>query len=177
MANLARGTAQCTFDTGETYGTVTPSYDTAIRNSPYSDCVMNAGNKFQMSYTSSSLLVSFTSGSIAKVGGCYWALKSATNITLQSNSTVYVCLEINKANQDGSKADIVLKTLAQISHGDLYGNDNVRDYPIYKVTTNSSGVSSIEDLRFIISDTNVESETAYDSLTKRNYSIYDIYED
>lgn len=178
MPNLTIGTAQCSFDTGETYGSVKPTYDTA-NYVAYSDCVVaNKGNEFEIETSQSSLLVSFEEGCQAKIGNAFFILKSAASITLPSNQTVYLCLNINKGNQDGNKADIVLRTQSSIVREDIYGNGIERDLPIYKITTSASGVSQIQDLRKIVGYSYIVSESEYEALTtKEEKAIYDIYED
>lgn len=177
MPNLTRGAAQCRFDLGETYGTITPSYDAASNATQFADCVLDAGDKFALNYTQSSLLVSFSSGCLAKVGGSFWALKESASITLPQNQTIYICLTIDKSQQDGSKADITFKSLAQIQRGVIYAGGTVRDVPIYKVTTNATGVSGIEDLRKIVRYDILSSEIEYElehiSGDNNAYSIYE----
>lgn len=172
MPNLTRGTAQCSYDKGETYGNIVPNYDVAVRNSPLSDCVMSVGDKFDLGYTSSSLLVSLSSGSIAKVGGAYWVLKDDCSITLEPNQEQYLCLTIDKGQQDGSKADITLKTLSQIQKGILYDDGSVRDLAIYKITTNASGVATIVDLRYIVKETYGLKLSEYEALTPDSETYY-----
>ncbi|MBQ0113741.1 MAG: hypothetical protein KBT03_11485 [Bacteroidales bacterium] len=177
MPNISRGTAQCSYDKGDTYGNVAPSYDVAIANVPYSDGITGAGDKFEVEYTSSSLLISFSAGSIAKVGGAFWVLKSGASITLQGNQEQYVCLTIDKGQQDGSKADITLKTQSQIQKGILYGSGSIRDLPIYKITTNASGVASIVDLRKITKENYLLTETEMESTTPDSETRYEVRED
>lgn len=177
MPNLTRGTAQCNFDTGETYGSVSPSYDVALQNIPYSDGISGAGDSFALNYTQSSLLVSFNAGSIAKVGGAFWVLKSNASITLQANQEQLVCLTIDKGQQDGSKADITLKTQAQVQKGILYGANSVRDLPIYKITTNASGVSTVVDLRKITKENYLYTESEFEGITTDNNTRYEVKED
>ena len=178
MPNLARGTAQCSFDTGATYGTITPSIDTANFNMSASDCVVaNKGDMFTLQQTQGSLVVSFTSGSQARIGGAFFLLKSSASVTLQANQEQYICLTIDKGQQDGYKADITLKSLSQIQRGALYGGGSVRDLPIYKITASTSTITSITDMRKIVGNVYDVTESEYETLTKENYAIYNIYED
>lgn len=179
MPNLTRGTAQCSFDTGDTYGNITPSIDTGNFNMLVSDCVLaNKGNMFTLGQTQGSLIISFAANNQAKIGGAFWILNSSASITLEANQEQYVCLTIDKSQQEGSKADITLKTLAQITKGNLYGADSVRDLPIYKITTSTTSISSVVDMRKIQGNTYQVSESEYEALTtKENYATYEIYED
>lgn len=175
---LERGTIQTSFDRSETYGNITPSIDVANYNMPISDCIVaNKGDMFTINTTQSSLVASFDEGSQARIGGAFYLIKESASIELEANQTQYVCLEINTGNLDGNTGDIVLKTQSQISKGDLYV-DGVRDLPIYKITTTSTGVSTIEDLRTICGNTYNVSETEYEAITtKEQYAIYNVYED
>ena len=179
MANLPRGAAQCSFDTGDEYGNIISIYDVANLNCLGSDLVIaNKGDCFNLTRYSQALYVELHEGSQAKVGGAFWVLKQDVTIDLEPNQTQYLCLNIDKSRQIGNRADILLKSSSEIIKGDLYGNGTVRDLPLYKIVTNSSSITDIEDLRLIVGNYYRLKESEYDALTiKEHYATYDVRED
>lgn len=137
-------------DTGSDYP-ITSSIDGAVYSLISADCVIaDMGDEFEMSYNTSSLTATFATGSEALIGGNSYWLTGAVQITLPSNSTFYVCLRIDTSKSNGSTGSIECLTESAIKKGNI-NEGGVRDLVLYKVTTGSSGVTSVTDQRNIAS--------------------------
>lgn len=126
------------------------SQDGAVYHLAGDDCVLKGiGDEFALTYSSSSLDVSFNAGSQAVLCGNFFYVKSLETITLPANSTIYLCARIDTTKANGSKGSFESLTNSQITKGNINGSDTIRDLLLYVITTNASGVSSVEDKRVI----------------------------
>lgn len=144
---------QTLYDSGDSYD-IPATYDGAVYSTAVSDCICKGvGDEFTLHTTSGSLQVSFTAGSEAVIGGGFFKVESETSITLNANSTIYLCASINMGNANGSKGVFVQRaSTAAIQKQNLNGGGSQRDLLLYVVTTNASGVVSIQDKRVVKGD-------------------------
>lgn len=141
-------------DNGSDYP-ITSNIDGAVYSLISTDCVIaDMGDEFTMNYSTSSLVTSFASGSIALIGGNAFWLTGTAQITLPSNSTFYVCLRIDTSKTNGSTGSIECLTENAIKKGNI-NEGGVRDLPIYKVTTSANGVNSCTDVRQVIGSNSI----------------------
>lgn len=144
------GEARCLWDVGEDYQ-ISAEDDGSTYQLISGDCVIEGiGDEFTINYSDASLNISFQAGSKANVGGGFWVLEQASQLTLTESSELFICARVNKEEPYGQRASIVALTSSQISHDDLNSDDGTkRDLILYKVITSESGVSSVIDMRYI----------------------------
>ena len=126
------------------------------------DCVCGGvGDEFTLNYDSSSLDVTFNSGSQAIIGGGFFRVTETESVTLPANSTIYLCARIDNSKTSGSTGSFVSLTQVQIKSENLNGGGTIRDLLLYVVETSSSGVTQV---------TNKKMVRTYDKIT--NYSLW-----
>lgn len=139
-------------DTGDSYP-ITPSMDGGLYQTATNDCVVGGiGDEFTMSYSSSSLNVSFAAGSEAVIGGAFFKVTSLEAVTLTANSTIYLCANIDTSKANGSRGSFVERTASNMQSDNINGSGISRDLLLYIVTTNGSGVSNVTDMRNIVNN-------------------------
>lgn len=109
--------------------------------------IKDVGDEFTITYSGSSLDVSFTAGSEAVIGGAFFKVTDAGSVTLPSSSTFYLCARIDMSQVDGQKGSFEALTSAQMQSDNINGGSGIRDLALYEVTTSGSGVSSVTDVR------------------------------
>lgn len=137
-------------DTGSDYP-IPQRIDASVYSLISEDCIIKGlGDEFATSFSTSSLIVTFTSGSQAIIDGNAFWLPTEEKITLPSNSKFNVCLRIDTSQPNGSTGSIVCLTDEELK-SDKINNQNsaIRDLPIYIVTTDSNGVTASIDKRTI----------------------------
>lgn len=169
-------------DTGNDYK-ITPKMDAAVY-SLLPDCVIDGiGDELALSYSSNSLKVTIGTGQ-ALIGGQFFRnsqpIDANASLVLDANSTKYLCLTIEPSNVPGSTGYLSFTaTPREYNINSGKSGDNTRDYPIYKITTNSIGVVSAQDLRFILKGTKPLPQSELDAIppSNRKRYIYIGYED
>lgn len=135
-------------DNGSDYP-ISSNIDGAVYSLISNDCVIGGmGGEFAISYSTTSLVVTFGSGSQALIGGNAFWLTADTQVTLPSNSTFKLCLRIDTSKSSGNTGSIEALTGSAIKSGNI-NEGGVRDLPIYQITTGSSGVTKVTDLRTV----------------------------
>ncbi len=132
---------------------VTPKMDGGVYATGISDAVCKGiGDEFTMTYSSSSLDVQFNAGSQAVIGGAYFRVMEQTSLTLSANTTIYLCANIDLGNPNGSTGSFQQRTASNMQSDNLNGSGQSRDLLLYVITTNASGVTSVQDKRLIKGD-------------------------
>ena len=107
-------------------------------------------------------------------------------ITLQANSTIYLCANIDLSKANGSTGSFVQRTASNMQTDNLNGTGTSRDLLLYIITTSASGVTNVEDRRIIKGDGlgingysfEVISEDDYEALaTKDANTLYFTFEE
>lgn len=143
---------QTLWDTGSDYP-ITPSMDGGVYGTGIADCVCKGiGDEFTLNYSSDSLTVQFNAGSQCIIGGAFFKVMSLEALTLQANSTIYLCANINKSNANGVKGSFAQRTSSNMQSQNINGTGSSRDLLLYVVTTSGSGVSNVSDRRVIKGD-------------------------
>lgn len=124
------------------------SYDGAVYRLASDDCILKGiGDEFV--FTDSGLDITFNAGSEAILCGNFFRITASETITLQANSTIYLCARIDTSKANGSKGSFEQLAQSQITNGNINGSDSVRDMLLYVITTGASSITSIEDKRII----------------------------
>lgn len=111
------------------------------------DCIINGiGNEFNE--THQDLTITISSGE-ALLNGHFFKITGNETITLNPNSTGFVCLSIDTTRPNGSRGYLSYKAEDDIKKEIINGSGTLRDLPIYKVVTNSNSITSISDNRVI----------------------------
>ena len=166
---------QCLHDTGSSYP-ITPKMDGGTYAVGVPDCVCDIGDNFTINYSADSLNVTFNAGSQAVIGGAFVRTTSLEAITLVSNSTIYLCLNIDLSKPNGQRASFVQRTASNMQSGNINGSGTSRDLLLYIVNTGANGVVSVSDKRVIRGDaTSISglgittmSQSDYDSLVNKD---------
>lgn len=177
---------QTLYDTGSD-NLITSKMDGAVYDIACGgDCVCGGvGDEFTINYNSSSLDVTFASGSQAIIGGGFFKLTQDESITLPASSTIYLCARIDNSKPSGSTGSIVSLTQAQMKSENLNGGGNVRDLLLYVIQTSASGVSSVTNKKMVRTYEKITgyalwvgTQTQYDAITtKDTNTIYHILEE
>lgn len=139
-------------DTGSEY-TIPSNVDGAVYRLISEDCIIGeVGDQFATTQSATSLVLTFTKGCQALIGGNAFWLTSDESINLPANSTFYICLRIDTSKPNGQTGSIECLTEAAIKSGDI-NNGGIRDLKLYYVVTSASGVTTFNDLRKIVKDT------------------------
>lgn len=143
---------QCLWDTGDSYP-ITPAMDGGVYGTGISDCVcQGVGDEFQITSSTTSLMIQFTEGSQAVIGGAFFRVTSLEAVTLNPNATIYLCANIDKSAPNGSHGSFVQRTASNMQSDNLNGSGVSRDLLLYVITTNATGVVNVEDKRVIKGD-------------------------
>lgn len=142
-------------------------YDGATYSAIPDHVVAGCGDDFAINYSASSLSISFNAGSKGVVGGAFFVVKEQESLVLPSNSTIYVCCEIDNSRSSGDTGRFVALTQAEIKHDILYGSGTIHDMPLYIVTTGANGVLSVVDIRIRATEQHIQvykTQAEYDVL-------------
>lgn len=127
---------------------LTPEMDAGVYACAITDGIIKGiGNNFNLSYSASSLDVSFSAGSMAVICGAFFKVTSATTIRLSANSTIYLCASIDKSKADGSKGSFVMRTASNMKSENLNATGSIRDLLLYTIVTTGTGVQTVTDKR------------------------------
>jgi hypothetical protein len=177
---------QTLHDTGSDYD-ITSKMDGGVYGTGISDAVCKGiGDEFTINYSADSLNVTFNAGSQAVIGGSFFRVMSLESITLASNSTIYLCANIDLSRPNGSRGQFVQRTASNMQSDNINGSGTTRDLLLYVVTTGANGVVSVQDRRVIQGDgTSIGgysivclSESEYEALSPKDpNTLYFVYED
>lgn len=152
--------------------TIPANFDGAIRstfsgNQDY--IVKNALNEFGFEYSASSLDVTVKSG-VAVIGGIS-IMSSTTNVkTLPANSTIYLCLRIDRGQVEGQEGMLYSNTSSSIKQDIIFNGSGQRDLLLAVITTNSNGVTGLTDER-LITDVGGMGYSGYEILQITNMAV------
>lgn len=176
---------QTLHDTGDSYP-ITPKMDGGTYGTAISDCVCKGiGDEFAMTYSASSLNVQFNAGSQAVIGGAFFRVTSLEAVTLNPNSTIYLCANIDTSKASGSTGSFVQRTASNMQSDNLNGTGISRDLLLYVITTGANGVINVEDKRVIRGnglsingfEIVITDEDTYESITPAANTLYFIFEE
>lgn len=140
---------QTLHDTGAEYP-ITPKMDGGVYGTGIADCICQGiGDEFTMQYSQNSLMVQFNAGSQAVIGGAFFKLTDLEAVTLEANSTIYLCANIDLSKPNGNTGSIVQRTQSNMQTDNLNGTGISRDILLYIITTSATGVTNVEDKRVI----------------------------
>lgn len=137
-------------DTGSDYP-IPCEVDGSVYSLISNDCVIaGRGDEFTLNYTASSLIASIKKGSQAILcGNAFW-ITADESISMPASSTFYLCLRIDTSQPNGQTGSIVCLTESAMK-SDNINEGGIRDMALYKITTSSSGVNTVDDVRKIYS--------------------------
>lgn len=164
---------------------ITPKMDGGMYQRFKDGISAGIGDEFALNYTNNSLNVSFNAGSEAVIGGAFFKVMGLEAITLEANSTIYLCANIDLSKANGETGSFVQRTSSNMQSDNLNGSGTSRDMLLYVITTGASGVANVEDKRVILGDQSsingysiqILSESDYEALTPDPNTLYFIYED
>ena len=114
------------------------------------------GNEFQVTSSASSFVVTLGTGE-GVVCGRHVVEETdsgtSSTLTLGANTSGYIAIRVDLSRPSGTEAYLV--ATPSLYRENLNATGNIRDLPLYRYTTNSSGVSSITDVRNLSSGSNV----------------------
>lgn len=122
-------------------------FNTFAQNQDY--IIQDIGDEFECQYESSSLDIQVGTGQ-AIIGGRGFVAEEINSITLQANSTSYLCLRIDLSQIQGQVGMLYANTSSDIAQDNLNNNSSaIRDLLIAEITTDSNGVTNFVDKRNI----------------------------
>lgn len=143
---------QTLHDTGTDYE-ITPKMDGGVYGTGIADCICKGiGDEFTITYSANSLNIQFNQGSQAIIGGAFFRVISLEAITLEANSTIYLCANLDLTKPNGQIGSFVQRTSSNMQTDNLNGSGTSRDMLLYIITTGASGVTNVEDKRVIRGD-------------------------
>lgn len=129
---------------------ISPEMDGGVYASALSDGIVKGiGDNFALTWSKTSLNLTFKAGSMAVIGGSFFKVTTNTTLTLDSSNgtTQYIFARIDKNKSDGSKGYFVATASSSPQTGNLNDSGTQRDLLLYSVTLNSTGVQSYTDRR------------------------------
>lgn len=114
------------------------------------------GNEFKITPSSSSFILTLGTGEGVVCGRHVTETAGDTVLQLAQNSSGYVVIRIDLTQVPGSEA--YLFATPTLQQENLNDNGTYHDLPLYRYTTNASGVSSFVDVRNISAGSNVVCE-------------------
>lgn len=159
---------QTLHDTGASYD-IPSKYDGGVYQVATTDCIIgNVGDEFTLQYSANSLTISFAMGSEAVIGGSFFKLTSTESVTLEANTTIYLCANIDLSRPNGETGKFVQRTASNMQSDNLNGTSATpsRDLLLYIITTDVSGITSVEDKRIIKNEALKELPYGIDSSRK-----------
>ena len=166
---------QTLHDSGSDY-TILAKYDGGVYGMLPDAVCKGIGDEFQISYTSTSLNVSFNAGSECLIGGAFFKVVSTEAVTLTANSTIYLCANIDLTSPNGQTGTFAQRTSSNMRSDNLNGSGSSRDLLLYVITTSSTGVVDVQDKRVIRgNDTSISglgirtmTQAQYEALTTKD---------
>lgn len=161
---------QTLHDTGVS-NDIASKYDGAVYQVATNDCVVGGvGDEFTMQYNASSLTVSFNQGSEAIIGGSFFKIISTESITLEANSTIYLCANINTTRPNSERGQFAQRTSSNMQTDNINGNGTSRDLLLYIIQTSANGITSVEDKRDIRTEA-LKKETLDEAIAQIKFGI------
>lgn len=161
---------QTMHDKGDSYK-ISPKLDGGLYSTIISDCVAKGiGDEFTLHTSNNSLEVYFDAGSLCAIGGAFFKVTERHTITLEENTTIYLCAHIDLTKADGETGTFEQKTSSNMDSDNLNGNGTKRDLLLYVITTSSSGIQSIVDKRIIKGDGLSIGSYSIEVITQANYN-------
>ena len=167
------GNIQTLHDTGDTYQ-ITPKMDGGVYGTGIADCICKGiGDEFTMQYSQNSLMVQFNAGSQAIIGGAFFKVMELSAITLEANTTIYLCANIDLSRPNGETGSIVQRTQSNMQTDNLNGTGVSRDLLLYVITTGAGGVTNVEDKRVIRGDGLSINGYTFELISEEDYEALD----
>ncbi len=121
-------------------------FNTFAGNQSY--VIEGVGDELEVSYSSSSFVVSLGTGEAVICGGSMVSEGTSDTVTLGANESGYLAIEIDLA-QTGTNICQFKQVATLIQQNINNGTDLVYDFPLYQYQTSSSGIQNMVDLRNI----------------------------
>lgn len=161
---------QTMHDKGDNY-LISPKLDGGLYSTIIADCVAKGiGDEFALHTTANSLDVQFYAGSLCAIGGAFFKVTETETVTLDPNTTTYLCANIDLTRSAGDTGRFVLRTSSNMESGNLNGSGTSRDLLLYIIATNSTGIASMQDKRVIKGDGLSIGSVSIQVITKANYN-------
>lgn len=111
--------------------------------------IKDIGEEFECLYESGSLDIQVGTGQ-AIIGGRGIVAEEGNTLSLQANSTIYLCLRIDLTQIQGQVGMLYANTSNEIEQGNLNDDSSAkRDLLLAIITTDSNGITNVEDKRII----------------------------
>lgn len=111
--------------------------------------IKDIGEEFECLYEGGALSVQVGTGQ-AIIGGRLFVAEENNTLDLPANSTIYLCLRIDLTQIEGQVGMLYANTTAEIMQGNLNNDSGAkRDLLIAKITTDTNGITDLQDLRTI----------------------------
>lgn len=129
--------------------------NTFAQNKDY--IIKDIGEEFECLFQEGSLDIQVGTGQ-AIIGGRSITAEESNTLSLQANSTIYLCLRIDLSQVEGQVGMLYANTSSEIEQGNLNDDSSaIRDLLLAIITTDSNGITNIEDKRTIQSSAGVSS--------------------
>lgn len=125
-------------------------FNTFAGNNSY--VIANIGQELAVSYSDSSFVVELGTGEAVICGGSMTSTGTASTLTLGQNQSGYLVIRID-LSQTGENICRFYKVTSLVQQNINGGSEYIYDLPLYRYTTNGTGVSSVTDVRRILSST------------------------
>lgn len=129
--------------------------NTFAQNKDY--IIKDIGEEFECLFQEGSLDIQVGTGQ-AIIGGRSIVAEESNTLSLQANSTIYLCLRIDLSQVEGQVGMLYANTSSEIEQGNLNDDSSaIRDLLLAIITTDSNGITNVEDKRTIQSSAGVSS--------------------
>lgn len=129
--------------------------NTFAQNKDY--IIKDIGEEFECLFQEGSLDIQVGTGQ-AIIGGRSITAEESNTLSLQANSTIYLCLRIDLSQVEGQVGMLYANTSSEIEQGNLNDDSSaIRDLLLAIITTDSNGITDVEDKRTIQATAGVSS--------------------
>lgn len=126
-------------------------FDSFANNQSY--IIKGIGDELAVDYSSQSFQVTLGSGEAVICGGSMVSDGTPDMLTLGSNESGYICIEIDLAQTGINICQFV--NVAELTQENINdGSSMIYDFPLYQYTTTENGVQNMVDVRNISSSAN-----------------------
>ena len=126
-------------------------FDSFANNQSY--VIKGIGDELSVDYSAQSFQVTLGSGEAVICGGSMVSEGTPDLLTLGSNETGYICIEVDLAQTGTNICRFV--NVAELTQENINdGSSMVYDFPLYQYTTTENGVQNMNDVRNISSSAN-----------------------
>ena len=137
-------------------------FDSFANNQSY--IIKGIGDELEVDYSSQSFQVTLGSGEAVICGGSMISDGTPDMITLGSNESGYICIEVDLAQTGTNVCQFV--NVAELTQENINdGSSMVYDFPLYQYTTTENGVQNMVDVRNISSSANGIIEINFNSFS------------